>query len=91
MVRVSIPNLMTNCILLMLYLLQMQWANNLADSLFIPSWVEASTDGTALYKQFGFYEKKTIGLSEEQRAVAMRRDDRSTPIPGGKAKPEEAE
>ena len=65
----------------------MQWANDLADSLFLPCWVEASKDGTGLYKEFGYYETGKIKLGGEgdKFVVAMRRDARTTAIEGGKA------
>ena len=63
----------------------MQWANDLADLLFIPGWVEASADGTALYKTFGYYEVGTIDLVGGEQVKAMRRDSRTMPITGGKS------
>ena len=65
----------------------MQWGNALADSLFLPCWVEASKTGTELYKAFGYYETGKIKLGGEgdKFVAAMRRDARATPIEGGKA------
>ena len=65
----------------------MQWANDLADSLFLPCWVEASTSGAGLYSAFGYYEVGTIEFTEGHNCKAMRRDAKTQPVDGGKAVP----
>ncbi|KAL8369586.1 hypothetical protein RB595_000084 [Gaeumannomyces hyphopodioides] len=53
--------------------LMMRWGCDLADQLSVPGYVEASPDGTALYKSFGFYEIERANAGELD-AVNMRRD-----------------
>jgi len=36
--------------------MMLKWGNNLADQLFLPSFVEASMDGAGLYRRYGYYE-----------------------------------
>lgn len=62
----------------------MQWANNLADSLFIPCYVESSTDGMGLYKGFGYVERGIIVEADGQGIMGMRRHARTAAIEGGK-------
>ncbi|EJT82550.1 hypothetical protein GGTG_02523 [Gaeumannomyces tritici R3-111a-1] len=53
--------------------LMMRWGCGLADQLSVPGYVEASPDGTALYKSFGFYEIERANAGELD-AVNMKRD-----------------
>ncbi|KAL8420758.1 hypothetical protein RB594_003529 [Gaeumannomyces avenae] len=53
--------------------LMMRWGCGLADQLAAPGYVEASPDGTALYKSFGFYEIERTNAGE-LNAVNMKRD-----------------
>lgn len=53
--------------------LMMRWGCGLADQLSVPAYVEASPDGTALYKAFGFYEIDRADAGELD-AINMRRD-----------------
>lgn len=66
-------------------MVKMQWANDLADLLFLPCWVEASTAGIPLYRKFGYYEVGSIEFGGDRRAKAMRRDAKTSPIGGGKS------
>ncbi|KAF2170117.1 hypothetical protein M409DRAFT_19723 [Zasmidium cellare ATCC 36951] len=61
--------------------LMMQWGVDLADSLFLPGWIEASRDGTALYKAFGFYVAAEVDVHGLPTAH-MKRDARSKGIDG---------
>ena len=65
----------------------MKWANDLADSLYLPCWVEASVDGTGLYASAGYYDVGTIQLGnpEGYTVKAMRRDAKTEAIIGGRA------
>ncbi|KAK0278712.1 hypothetical protein LTR35_008976 [Friedmanniomyces endolithicus] len=65
--------------------MMLQWGCDLADQLFIPGYIEATTDGNFLYKMFGFYELESIDSGIGEEGVTMRRDARSRPIEGGKA------
>ncbi|EMC98614.1 hypothetical protein BAUCODRAFT_375716 [Baudoinia panamericana UAMH 10762] len=65
--------------------MMVKWGCDLADQLFLPAYIEASKEGNFLYKTHGFYEAGMIAEGEDG-AVAMKRDVRSTPIMGGKAK-----
>jgi hypothetical protein len=64
--------------------MMIQWGVDLADSLFIPGWIEASPEGNYLYKVFGFYDFELIDDPLAGNAVTMKRDVRKTPIMGGK-------
>ncbi|RMZ86194.1 hypothetical protein DV737_g198, partial [Chaetothyriales sp. CBS 132003] len=67
--------------------MMMEWGCDLADQLFLPGWVEASEDGSALYRTFGFYDYEK--LTEPLPGVNMKRDPRVEGIEGGKAPAEE--
>ena len=61
--------------------MMMQWGVDLADALFLPGWIEASVEGTGLYKAFGFYVSKEVELHGLPIAH-MKRDPRSKGIDG---------
>lgn len=63
--------------------MMMQWGVDLMDSLFLPGWVEASPEGNALYKAFGFREFEKIGAAE-MPGMSMIRAVRGGGIIGGK-------
>ncbi|KAK0347867.1 hypothetical protein LTR91_013028 [Friedmanniomyces endolithicus] len=65
--------------------MMLQWGCDLADQLFIPGYIEATTDGNFLYNTFGFYELESIDSGIGEEGVTMRRDARSQPILGGRA------
>lgn len=65
--------------------MMMKWGCDLADALFVPGWVEASEDGSALYRSHGFYEYEKLG--EPLPGVNMKRDPITTGIAGGKPAP----
>jgi GNAT superfamily N-acetyltransferase len=52
--------------------LMMRWGCDLADRLFLPGWIEASPEGTRLYREFGFYAVEETG--GELGGVYMKRD-----------------
>ena len=62
----------------------MKWGCDLADQLFLPGWVEASKEGSALYRTFGFSDYEI--LEEPLPGVNMKRDPITTSIRGGKPK-----
>ena len=53
----------------------MRWGADLADQLFLPSWIEASPEGNFLYRKYGFYDVSNAagGLA----GTNMRRDPRT--------------
>ncbi|KAH9884420.1 acyl-CoA N-acyltransferase [Xylariomycetidae sp. FL2044] len=55
--------------------MMMQWGCDLADQLFLPAWIEASPEGNALYRKYGFYDLEPArgGL----QGTNMRRDART--------------
>lgn len=57
----------------------MQWGCDVADALSVPAWIEASKEGNALYKCFGFVD---VG---EMRGVGtyMKREAKTTLREGG--------
>jgi hypothetical protein len=63
----------------------MQWGNDLADTVFVPCWVEASSDRTGLYKAFGYHATGIIQLggTEGHSCTGMRRDAWTKGIEGG--------
>ncbi|KAI0378769.1 acyl-CoA N-acyltransferase [Hypomontagnella monticulosa] len=52
--------------------MMMQWGCDLADQLFLPGWIEASSEGNFLYKKFGFYDYMPMGAG--MSGMCMRRD-----------------
>lgn len=61
--------------------LMMQWGCDLADVLSIPAWIEASVEGNALYKIYGFLDVETPpGLGE---VTFMRREPKVLQRQGG--------
>ena len=67
--------------------MMMQWGVDVADSLCLPGWIEASPEGNFLYKRFGFYDfeeirrdDEALGRKGEVLGMSMRRDARVTPI-----------
>ncbi|RMD39682.1 hypothetical protein DV735_g5445, partial [Chaetothyriales sp. CBS 134920] len=66
------------------------WGCDLADHLFLPGWVEASEQGSALYATFGFYEYERTE-SDLLPGVNMKRHPRAKGIEGGKAAPAPAQ
>lgn len=65
--------------------MMMKWGCDLADQLFLPGWVEASEEGSALYRTFGFYDYEH--LKEPLTGINMKRYPITTGIQGGKPKP----
>ncbi|KAJ4305578.1 hypothetical protein N0V90_001109 [Kalmusia sp. IMI 367209] len=55
----------------------MEWGCNLADQLFLPVWIEASSIGGLLYRKFGFYDIGPMGGGIP--GMCMRRDARGGP------------
>ncbi|KXS95216.1 hypothetical protein AC578_6935 [Pseudocercospora eumusae] len=51
-----------------------QWGCDLADLLSLPGWIEASMEGSLLYKQHGFYNVLDIVQNGEKQGICMRRD-----------------
>ncbi|THZ73060.1 hypothetical protein D6C85_04318 [Aureobasidium pullulans] len=62
--------------------MMLQWGSDLADQLFLPSWVEASPAGNFLYRKFG-YKDIEVNDSGEMQGSTMRREARVLPIEGG--------
>ena len=62
--------------------MMLQWGSDLADHLFLPSWVEASPAGNFLYRKFG-YKDIEVNESGEMQGSTMRREARVLPIEGG--------
>lgn len=62
--------------------MMLQWGVDLADQLFLPSWIEASKEGNFLYKRYGFRDVGDMPLG----GTTMKREARSAPIEGGKGK-----
>ena len=42
--------------------MMMQWGNDVADSLMLPCWIEASLDGELLYKQVGYVGRERVKI-----------------------------
>ncbi|KEQ85175.1 hypothetical protein M438DRAFT_318351 [Aureobasidium pullulans EXF-150] len=62
--------------------MMLQWGSDLADQLFLPSWVEASPAGNFLYRKFG-YKDIEVNESGEMQGSTMRREAIVLPIEGG--------
>ncbi|THZ97690.1 hypothetical protein D6C82_06276 [Aureobasidium pullulans] len=62
--------------------MMLQWGSDLADQLFLPSWVEASPAGNFLYRKFG-YKDIEVNESGEMQGSTMRREARVLSIEGG--------
>ncbi|THW77935.1 hypothetical protein D6D19_01873 [Aureobasidium pullulans] len=62
--------------------MMLQWGSDLADQLFLLSWVEASPAGNFLYRKFG-YKDIEVNESGEMQGSTMRREARVLPIEGG--------
>lgn len=45
--------------------MMMQWGNNVADSLMLPCWIEASPEGELLYKQVGYLARERVKIQTE--------------------------
>lgn len=67
--------------------MMMQWGVEVADSLCLPGWIEASPEGNFLYKRFGFYDFEEIrrddellGRKGEVLGMSMRRDAKTGSI-----------
>lgn len=54
--------------------MMMDWGCRLANLLELPSWIEASADGTALHKKFGFVELEKVQHEGVDKGVFMRRE-----------------
>ncbi|THY79104.1 hypothetical protein D6C93_10157 [Aureobasidium pullulans] len=59
--------------------MMLQWGSDLADQLFLPSWVEASPAGNFLYRKFG-YKDIEVNESGEMQGNTMRREARVLPV-----------
>ncbi|CAD0048265.1 unnamed protein product [Aureobasidium pullulans] len=62
--------------------MMLQWGCDLADQLFLPSWVEASPAGNFLYRKFG-YKDIEVNESGEMQGSTMKREARVLSIEGG--------
>ncbi|THX28275.1 hypothetical protein D6D12_04946 [Aureobasidium pullulans] len=62
--------------------MMLQWGSDLADQLFLPSWVEASPAGNFLYRKFG-YKDIEVNESGEMQGSTMRREARVLSVEGG--------
>lgn len=65
----------------------MQWGVDVADSLCLPGWIEASPEGNFLYRRYGFenYEEirrddELLGRAGEVLGMTMRRPARQSPL-----------
>ncbi|KAK6429086.1 hypothetical protein LTR95_014766 [Oleoguttula sp. CCFEE 5521] len=65
--------------------MMLKWGCDLADQLSLPGYIEASPEGSHLYRAFGFYDAGKIEWEED--AVVMKRDPQATEVRGGKPKP----
>lgn len=63
--------------------LMMQWGCDLADLLFLSTWIEASPEGNYLYQRFGFYELEKLYHAGEVMGTCMRRDTKPWWVGGG--------
>ena len=45
--------------------MMMQWGNDVADSLMLPCWIEASPEGELLYKQMGYSDMERVKVQTE--------------------------
>jgi hypothetical protein len=63
--------------------MMLQWGCDLADQLFLPSWVEASPAGSALYRKFGYREVEVSGEGDVQGST-MKREAQVHSIQGGR-------
>ncbi|CAJ2506878.1 Uu.00g080640.m01.CDS01 [Anthostomella pinea] len=61
--------------------MMIQWGCDLADQLFLPAWLEASSDGNYLYRRYGFEELGAVKGEVEE--VYMRRVAKVSIIEGG--------
>ncbi|KAK0630233.1 hypothetical protein B0T17DRAFT_216403 [Bombardia bombarda] len=55
----------------------LRWGTELADSLGLPSYLEASPYGYSLYKKFGYQEIDVLDLNITERWGAVKTDDRN--------------
>ncbi|KAI5202863.1 hypothetical protein E4T39_04436 [Aureobasidium subglaciale] len=62
--------------------MMLQWGCDLADQLFLPSWVEASPTGNFLYRKFG-YKDVDVHKSGEMDGSTMRKEAKGLSIEGG--------
>ena len=62
----------------------LRWGCNLADQLFLPMWIEASTDGAKLYETFGFKKQYPEMFAT---GYMMKREAQEIIIEGGKLVP----
>jgi len=63
--------------------MMLRWGCDLADQLFLPGWVEASPEGSELYRGFGFHQ--IVKIEEGILAgIGMIRKARTSPVYGGK-------
>ena len=67
--------------------MMLKWGCDVADALFLPGWIEASEEGSYLYKTFGFYDYEKIEPSEDsdlEGGTNMRREPLVQSFQGGK-------
>lgn len=66
----------------------MKWGCDVADTLFLPGWIEASEEGNFLYKTFGFYDYEVLKYDEDLGGgTNMRREPLVRSFAGGKPDP----
>lgn len=66
--------------------MMLQWGCDLADQLFLPSWVEASPTGNFLYRKHG-YKDVDVKKGGDMAGSVMRREGRAQYIQGGREVP----
>ena len=59
----------------------LKWGTDLADQLFLPSWVEASVPGAGLYAKYGY---KKVAAEEHHSDVVMYREARPVVLEAAK-------
>jgi ribosomal protein S18 acetylase RimI-like enzyme len=62
--------------------MMLQWGCDLADQLFLPSWVEASPTGNFLYRKYG-YTDVDVKKGGDMAGSLMRREVKVRSIEGG--------
>jgi GNAT superfamily N-acetyltransferase len=63
--------------------MMLQWGCDLADQLFLPSWVEASPTGNFLYRKYG-YTDVDVKKGGDMAGSLMRREVKVRCIEGGR-------
>lgn len=66
--------------------MMLQWGCDLADQLFLPSWVEASPTGNFLYRKYG-YKDVDVKKGGNMAGSLMKRETKVLSIESGEAGP----